>query len=75
MEKVSLFISWCLANWENIAIAFVAAAGSIGALAEVINAALPTENKISALEKIGKAMSWITNKAPSNLKKKIEEKK
>ena len=65
MEKVKLFIEWCVLNKENL-ILFVVA---LGGFVESINALVPTPNKDSALEKFGRLISKITAKLPSVKKK------
>ena len=65
MELIKGFIQFIVDNKENLA-AFVVL---LGALVETVNAMIPTPNKDSALEKIGRVISKITGKIPSNIKK------
>lgn len=74
MEFLVKAYNFLITNKENVLVVIV----SIGAILESINAIFPTENKNSFLEKIGKLLSELTKRLPSNVKKdsnKIEDKK
>ena len=65
MEFIKGFIEWVVSNKENLATFIIL----LGATVEALNALIPTPNKDSALEKVGRLLSKLTGKLPSNIKK------
>jgi hypothetical protein len=79
MEQIKLFIEWTIVNLPHIALAVGMILGGIGVIIEALMLLVPTEDKRSALEKalkkvqyLGVLVSKITNRLPSNIKKKKE---
>lgn len=74
MEFLAKAYEWLAVNKEELLTAVI----GIGVILETINSIFPTENKNSLLEKVGRFVSELTKKLPSNVKKdisKIEDKK